>query len=194
MSELAEVPVAVLERVHSAERRVAEALGVAPDLTTDTLPLVDGYLKSVVVQAPKESRDGLLDEVGCYFGEVMRHRLDARWWVVGDDPRRWRLELRRCFLHFSPVGMAAEALTACESLSYDGSFSTLDELHEDLDAMLKLAAPISEAEYYSLSGRADILELVADWLVGRRAAAGQESTELTPDDYRRERERKAGTV
>ena len=59
-------------------------------------------------------------------------------------------------------------LFGCETPGYDGTFATLDRLHDELDEILANAAPMPEDEYYSLAGRIEILQLAADALVSRR--------------------------
>lgn len=170
--------------IAQANKMVTDALGVAPDLTPETLPLLDGFLRTTAEDLPRSEREKLIDAIGCYFGEVARRKLDGRWTVVGSTPHDWRIELTSCFLHFSPVGMVGEVLIRCESEDYDGTFSTLDQVRPDLEAMLNAAPPLSEDEYYSTSGRLETLTLVADWLVGQHLAAGRKPRSYSAEDYR----------
>lgn len=181
-------PPEVQRLIDRGREAVTEAFGVQPDMTPETLPLADGFLREVAASAHPSHRERLLTAIGCYFGEVVRRKLDARWAVDGSDPHQWRIELRSCFLYFSPVGMAGEVMFGCETPEHDGSFGTHDDTHDDLAQMLAAAAPYSEDEYYSLSGRVDVLELVSDWLVARRLvqARGHRPEPLTAEDYQRE--------
>lgn len=142
----------------------ASTIGVVPDLTTDTLPVVDQYLKEIVSTQRRKERDTLIAAIGCYFGEVMRLRLEGEWIFQEEDPASWLIEVHPCMLRFSPVGMTGEVLMGCESEKYDGAFSASDEIEEELHEMLVHAAPLSEDAYFSLSGRSEILVLVTDWL------------------------------
>jgi hypothetical protein len=161
---------------------VTEVVGVEPDLTPETLPLVDQYLRQMPSDAPSEARQLAIAGAGCYFGEVARRLLHGRWVLPDPAPSSWRVELVSCFLYFSPVGMAGEIQSRGESEEDDGSFATAVEQREDLHQMLAAAAPFSEDEYYSLSGRIDVLQLAADWLVGRRLSSGSPRT-YSAEDY-----------
>ena len=175
----AEINVLVAE----VKEEVIRTTGVEPDMTPETLPLVDAYLRDVVGELGSPEREARLQAVGAYFGEVVRRQLAARWFVEG-DPFAWRVELTSCFLHFRPVSMAAETLVGCESEEYDGTFSTLEELRDDLERMLEQAPPLPEDEYFSLCGRLEVLSLVADWLVSLRLGEDKTPKEYSPADYR----------
>lgn len=181
MSEI-EVPPQILDLVLMAQRSVTDVVGVEPDLTPETLPLVDQYLRGLD-EVQEEVLDLVLTAVGCYFGEVVRRKLDGRWALPHSDPGSWRIELRNCFLHFRPVGMAGEVYMGAESDEYDGSFATLDEQRDDMAEMLGGAAPFTEEEYYSLSCRIDVLQLAADWLVARVLAKGKRPRSYSAEDY-----------
>lgn len=183
MAEDPTTPSEVEDLVQMAQSSVKEVVGVEPDLTPETLPLVDEYLRQVGPGLQLEVRDLVISAVGCYFGEVVRRKLNGRWNTKRSSPQTWRIELVNCFLHFHPVGMAGEVLTGAETEDYDGSFATLDVLRDGLAHMLSEAAPMSEEEYYSLAGRIDILQLAADWLVGRSLASGKPLVHLTAKDY-----------
>lgn len=183
MSELAEIPGRVADLVEMARHSVTRTVGVEPDLSPETLPVVDEYLRQLPRDAAPEVHDLVLTAVGCYFGEVVRRLLNGRWAVDSDDPGRWRVELVNCFLHFCPVGMTGEVALGRASDAHDGSFATLDELRDPLHEMLSEAAPLPEDEYYSLAGRVDVLQLVADWLMGRSLAAGHPPRIYTAEDY-----------
>ncbi len=178
------IPAAVDDLVRMGRRMVHEVIGVEPDLTPDTLPLVDQYLRQVPPDLAHETRDLVVCAVGCYFGEVARRALNGRWVLAGAGPESWRVELSSCFLYFSPVGMAGEVLAGADSDHYDGSFSTSDDLRDDLSAVLSAAGPVPEDEYYSLCGRIDVLELAADWLTGKRMASGKPVRAYSEEDYR----------
>lgn len=181
-------PEAIKSLIEEARKLIKEAFGVEPDLTQDTLPLLDGYLRALASTATAPERTVALEAMGAHFGEVACRTLNGHWAPVGQDKRQWRVELHSCFLYFRPVGMAAEVAYGCETEEYDGSFATHDDLHDELNEMLANAAPMSEQAYYSLSGRMDSLLLVTDWLTSNRLVeAGKEGrrpAELTADDYR----------
>lgn len=173
-------PPRIAEFVREAAARVETALGVRPDLTPETLPLVDAYLDGA------RGKDGPVLRLaavlaGCHFGEVLRRRFGGWWVLCGDDPASWRLELEACFLRLHPVGMAAEAIRQGEVDGFDGRFATDDENEPALRAALA-EVRVAEDEYYSLAGRFDVLERIADWLVATRQRRGERRV-LTPADY-----------
>lgn len=181
--ELYDVPSAVADLLNLARGAVYKLWQIELDLTPETLPIVDQYLREIPANAAADIRRLAISTAGCYFGEVARRVLNGRWRIEGDDPRAWRVELCPCYLHFSPVGMAGEVQTQKESDDFDGNFLTSPQLHEQLENMLRTAAPFSEGEYYSLCGRLEVLELVTDWLVNKAIADGDEPHEYTAQDY-----------
>jgi hypothetical protein len=181
--ELESTPEAVADLVELARSAVTRVIGVEPDLTPETLPLLDQYLRTVPEDATAEVRSLVLASVGCYFGEVARRSLSGRWVLSDGGPSAWRIELEPCFLFFHPVGMTGEVMLGRPSDEHDGGFATLDSLRDDLFEMLELAPPLPEGEYYSLAGRIEVLELAADWLVGRRLASDSAAEPYTAQDY-----------
>jgi hypothetical protein len=184
MADNDHIPPAVEDLVRMGRRMVHEVIGVEPDLTPETLPLVDQYLREVPPDLSHETRELTVCAVGCYFGEVVRRVLHGRWAMDGGSPETWRVELSSCFLYFCPVGMTGEVLARADTDEYDGSFATSDDLRDDLSAVLRAAGPVPEDEYYSLCGRIDTLELAADWLTGKRMASGKPVRALSAEDYR----------
>ena len=164
-------------------RNVQQVIGVEPDFTPETLPLVDQYMRQLPADSPAEVVELVLATVGCYFGEVVRRLLNGRWAITGDAHDRWRVELINCYFHFRPVGMTGEVYSRGTDERYDGVFSTRDEVWEGLSLALAGATPMPEDEYYSLAGRVDVLELAVDWLTGRELATGEPPRTYTAEDY-----------
>ncbi len=164
-------------------RNVQQVIGVEPDFTPETLPLVDQYMRQLPEDSPAEVVELVLSTVGCYFGEVVRRLLNGRWAISPADPDRWRVELINCFFHFRPVGMAGEVYSRGADERYDGVFATHPEVWEGLSQALTEAVPMPEDEYYSLAGRVDVLERAVDWLTGRELASGKPPRTFTAEDY-----------
>lgn len=183
MDDELHLPQEVEDLVKLARLSVTKVIGVEPDLTPETLPLVDEYLRQATAGCSQEVRDLVVASVGVYFGEVVRRKLHGRWTLKGPLPEGWRVELLNCFLYLVPVGMAGEVMVGRQTDEYDGSFATQDDLNEGLEELLREAAPISEEEYFSLAGRVDILQLAADWLVGRQLASGKPQRSYSAGDY-----------
>jgi hypothetical protein len=179
------LPREVEDLIAMARSNVARVIGVEPDLTPETLPLVDQYLREVPRDASGEVLALVVSSVGAYFGEVVRQRLGGRWTLCGSHPATWRIELSSCFLYFLPFGMVGEVMQGVESDAYDGSFSILDELRDGLAEVLNARPPVPEEEYFSLCGRIDTLELVADWLLGLALTSARIMRAYSAEDYRR---------
>jgi hypothetical protein len=183
MSDEQNPPLEVLDLVSLAQNNVQTVIGIAPDFTTDTLPLVDEYLRRAPRQMSKAVEELLISSVGSYFGEVIRRKLDGRWVTEHLPPAQWRIELRPCFLYFFPVGMAGEVRQGEVSAKRNGSFSTMARLRDRLESLLAAAPPVPEDEYFSLTGRSEILETVADYLIGLKTEAQEVDYQYSPRDY-----------
>ena len=179
-----EMPKQVSDLAEMARAGAAHVTGVEPDYTPETLPLLDQYLKEVPADATEEVTQLIVASTGCYYGEVLRRLLNGRWAVPSGAPESWRVELNSCFLYFYPVGMAGDVFTRGKDPEYDGAMATTDELHETLAEVLASAAPLSEEEYYSLSGRVDVLQLATDWLTGQSLAIFKKAVYFSAENYR----------
>src|SRR5207248_7823696 len=115
------VPPRIREYADQAVAYVRSALGVALEYDSDTLPLLDHYIRSV----PDEQRatvELVIATSGAYFGEVVRRRLGGRWEATGDEAQ-WRVVLPTG-LNFSPTGFVASAIAQAD----------LEDLDSELDA------------------------------------------------------------
>src|SRR3954471_133319 len=101
------VPPRVREYADQAVTYVRSALGVSLEYDSDTLPLLDHYLRSVPDQQP-HTVQLVVATSGAYFGEVVRRRLGGRWEASGDETE-WRVVLPTG-LNFSPAGFVASAI------------------------------------------------------------------------------------
>lgn len=177
------VPARVSEYAEQAVAYVRRAIGVALEYDSDTLPLLDHYLRTV--QGPDDVQPQTLTLViataGAYFGEVVRRRLGGRWELpVGDkgvshgngqdlevapfEGADWRMILPTG-LSFSPAGFVAAAIAQAD----------LDDLDSEIDAPPRMRPYVQQAlarmgelpvdEYYSLCGRLDTLEHLHEVLV-----------------------------
>src|SRR5690349_594342 len=101
------VPARVREYAEEAVAYVRRALGVALEFDSDTLPLLDHYLRTVP-QEQTATVQLVITTAGAYFGEVVRRRLGGRWDVTGKEAD-WRVYLPTG-LNFSPVGFVASSI------------------------------------------------------------------------------------
>lgn len=172
------VPARVSEYADQVVAYVRRALGVALEYDSDTLPLLDHYLRTVPADQPATTTL-VIATSGAYFGEVVRRRLGGRWEVPvtgvshgnGHDlavppfeGADWRMVLPTG-LSFSPAGIVASAIAQAD----------LDDLDSEIDAPARMRPHVQQAlarmgkltveEYYSLCGRLDTLEHVHEVLV-----------------------------
>ncbi len=179
-------PPEIAELVTAAFQYVTSAVGVPPDFTLETLPLVDHYLAQA--RAGLRERPSLEPLVtralGAYFGEVVRRYVRSFWWLPSADAGEWRLCGSEVFLAFNPLGVVAEALA--RSAEHDGPSAELrldPSEREAVQARLASTSPVSEEEYWLLSTRLEMLQIVADQLRTEQHAAGTADVSFDATDY-----------
>jgi hypothetical protein len=186
-SHSADSPAEVVEYADQAVQYVRRALGMPLEYDSETLPLLDHYLRSV----PGDNAAAahlVAATAGAYFGEVVKRRLGGEWDLPSRDPGSWRLVLPTG-LWFSPAAIALAVIVG--SAEEDGSLG--DEITDpeadavtgsDWDASLNAPGPlrplvaqvldnmadVSHDDYYSLCGRLDTIEHVESVLAGVTAA------------------------
>ena len=190
-------PERIREYAEQAVAYVQRALGVKLEYDSDTLPVMDHYLRTVPTNRAIEGDDDggadlakpaianeqtaavqlVLATAGAYFGEVVRRRNGGRW-ELADEQADWRVVLPTG-LNFSPIGFVASAIAQ----------SDLDDLDSELDAPPRMQPYVKQAldrmgevtveEYYSLCGRLDTLEHIHEVLV---AVAAQMMGDLGEED------------
>lgn len=111
-------PEQVLDFGDQAVEYVRRSLGVALAYDSETLPVLDHYLRQVGLR-PDSPRGPAEPELlaaelvaataGAYFGEVVRRRLGGSWHLPSSDPGTWRLVLPSG-LWFFPVAMVMAAI------------------------------------------------------------------------------------
>jgi hypothetical protein len=144
---------------------VRRALSLTLDYTAETLPLLDHYLSSVPHDQPDTVRL-VAATAGAYFGEVARRTLGGSWEDREDQsPIDWKLRLTGD-VTFTPGGMAALAILQAESEGVDGETDVPGEARGRVEDALNARGRVGEDEFYSLSGRLEVLMLVVDTVVG----------------------------
>jgi len=162
-------PAAVLEHADQAVRYVEKALGIAMEYDSDTLPVLDHYLRSV---PPRRGEVVALvaATAGAYFGEVVRRRLGGQWDLSAGEPTAWRLVLPTG-LSFSPAGIVAEAIAQDDSDDMPAAFDAPLKLRPHLESALSRMGDVTVETFYSLCGRLDTLEHIEDVLLAIAAQA-----------------------
>src|SRR5687768_3423079 len=92
----------VQEYARQAVDYVRRAIGLELAYDSDTLPLLDHYLRSVPDDQPA-AIELIATTSGAYFGEVVRRRLGGRWDTSSEDVTEWRVVLPTG-VNFSPAG------------------------------------------------------------------------------------------
>jgi hypothetical protein len=171
-----DAPPRIREYAEQAVAYVRRALGVALEYDSDTLPLLDHYLRTVPTdQAATVAL--VVTTSGAYFGEVVRRLLGGRW-EAADDDKAWRLVLPTG-LHFSPAGFVASAIAQADLEDLDTSLEAPARMRPYVQQALSRMGEVSEDEYYSLCGRLDTLEHVHEVLV---AVAAQMMGDAADED------------
>jgi hypothetical protein len=170
------VPEKVREYADQAVAYVRRALGVTLEYDSDTLPLLDHYLRSVPEGQPA-AVELVVATSGAYFGEVVRRRLGGRWEMTGED-QDWRVVLPTG-LNFSPAGFVASAIAQADLDEIDTSIDAPPRMRPYVQQTLQRMGEVSIEDYYSLCGRLDTLEHVHEVLV---AVAAQMMGDDDDDD------------
>jgi len=159
------VPARLREYADEAVAYVRRALGVALEYDSDTLPLLDHYLRTVPGDQ-SATLELVVATSGAYFGEVVRRRLGGRWEARAGDHGRdeWRVVLPTG-LNFSPTGFVASAIAQADLEDLDSELDAPPRMLPYVQQTLSRMGEVSVEEYYSLCGRLDTLEHVHEVLV-----------------------------
>ena len=183
-------PPEIGEYAEQAVEYVRRAVGITMEYNSDTLPLLDHYLRSV--PAEKAAAAHLVAATaGAYFGEVIRRQVGGHWDLGSSDPGSWRL-LLPSGVWFFPAAMALAAILGpdTEDTAESADLDDTDPEHTDVMAgdwdaslmapaalrgqvagVLESMAEVSPEEYYSLCCRYDTIEHLQDVLAASAAQA-----------------------
>jgi hypothetical protein len=180
-STVAAAPPRVAELARAAVEYVKRAIGLELTYDSDTLPLLDHYLRSVPDDQPA-TVELVATTSGAYFGEVVRRTLGGRWDTSAEDVTDWRIVLPTG-LNFSPAGFAAAAIVRADLDDLDTTMDAPPRMRPFVEQTLARMSDVTEEDYYSLCGRLDTLEHVHEVLVAVAAKLlGKEKGELDGDD------------
>ena len=176
-------PPEVTEYAGQAVEYVRRAVGLPLEYDSDTLPLLDHYLRAV----PRDNAAAahlVAAAAGAYFGEVIRRLLGGSWELPSSDPGEWRMVLPSG-LWFSPAAMALAAIHGADEDAvdevtnpdvgapvegeWDASLHAPPGLQPVVAQVLERMAEVSAEEFYSLCCRLDTLEHVQSVLAGARS-------------------------
>jgi hypothetical protein len=160
------VPPRVREYAEQVVTYVRNALGVTLEYDSDTLPVLDHYLRTVD-EAGGTAQPATIQLViatsGAYFGEVVRRRLGGRWELSAEDIE-WRMVLPTG-LNFAPAGFVAAAIAQADLDDLDSELDAPPRMRPYVQQALARMGEVSLDDYYSLCGRLDTLEHVHEVLV-----------------------------
>lgn len=175
-SSIAAAPPRVAELARAAVEYVKRAIGLELTYDSDTLPLLDHYLRTVPNEQPA-TVELVATTSGAYFGEVVRRTLGGRWDTSADDITDWRIVLPTG-LNFSPAGFAAAAIVRADLDDLDTTMDAPPRMRPFVEQTLARMSDVTEDDYYSLCGRLDTLEHVHEVLVAVAAKMlGKENVE-----------------
>lgn len=167
-------PQAVRELADQAVGYVERAVGLRMEFDSDTLSVMDHYLRSVPTD---ETAALLLVSItgGAYFGEVVRRALGGRWELSEAGPEHWRVVLPTG-MSFSPSGIIAEAIIQDDADDLGSRFDAPTGMQPHIESALERMGEVTVEEYYSLCGRLDTLEHLQSVLLATAATlAAQQS-------------------
>lgn len=171
-------PTIVGEYAARAVDYVRTAVGLELEYDSETLPVLDHYLRTSPSQQPAMLQ--LLSQTsGAYFGEVVRRRLGGRWDLSGSlEAQKWRMILPSG-LSFAPVAIVASAILQADADDVDESLDSALEapakMRPFVERALERMADVTVECYYSLCGRLDTLEHLQEVLVAVAAQIRRES-------------------
>lgn len=160
------VPPRVHEYAEQVVTYVRNALGVTLEYDSDTLPVLDHYLRTVDEAggaSQPETVQLVVSTSAAYFGEVVRRRLGGRWELAPKD-LEWRVVLPTG-LNFAPAGFVAAAIARADLEDLDSEFEAPPRMRPYVQQALERMGEVSVEDYYSLCGRLDTLEHVHEVLV-----------------------------
>jgi len=156
-------PPRVREYADQAVAYVQRALGITLEYDSNTLPVLDHYLRTVPADQPA-ALQLVVATAAAYFGEVVRHELGGRW-ELGSKESEWRVVLPTG-IHFSPAGFVAAAIAQADLEDLDSEIGAPARMLPHVQAALSRMGELTVEEYYSLCGRLDTLEHIHEVLVG----------------------------
>lgn len=159
------VPARVREYADQVVEYVRRAVGLTLEYDSDTLPLLDHYLRTLqeIGAAQTATVQLVVATAGAYFGEVVRRRLGGRW-EPGEEDVQWRVVLPTG-LHFAPAGFVAAAIAQADLDDLDTELDAPPRMRPYVQRALERMGEVSVEDYYSLCGRLDTLEHVHEVLV-----------------------------
>jgi hypothetical protein len=186
------VPERISELTASCVRFVHASVGAELDLTHETLPILDHYIRlsRVELATRPEAADLIAQAAGTYFGQVLAIEYGGLWRVNTPDVHTWRLYFQPFFLALNPIGVAYEMLFQSDHHSGPSSAPLFARDEAPLvEARLAALPEVDEDEYFTFSMRYDVLQLAIETLRAAQADADLEDVTYEWGDYEDELDR-----
>lgn len=160
-------PDRVADGAQSCILYVEKSLGVPLDYSTETLPVLDHYLREAGSPATNQPETALLlaTVAGCYLGEVLRARHPLQW-NLDDQPLRWSLTSHDARITIFPAAIAYIAIEGIVAERSVEAFALDSKLKKALAQRLALLPPVSNEEYVAPSTRIEVIDIAFDLLAG----------------------------
>ncbi len=184
-----ESPEKIRELASACEDYVERALGFRLDYSVETLSVVDEYARQV--RESLDDRPELMaltaQAVGAYFGEVLCRTMPGFWRLPSQNIVDWQVCLGHVFVWLNPIGIAYDALAG--NADHAGPSSAIRVAPEDREMVrdrLGRLPDVDEDEYYLLSTRMEVLEVVVEELRRHMEEQGYGETTFDESDYEAE--------
>jgi hypothetical protein len=160
-------PAQVAEYAGHAVAYVQRALDFTLEFDSETLPVLDHYLRTVPHDSPAAARL-IAATCGAYFGEVLRRELGGYWDLASGDPCEFRLVLPGG-LTVVPAGLTLAAIERSDAVDLDCQLHPPLRLRSLVAQIVAQMGDVSEETYYSLCGRLDSLAHIVEAVLARQA-------------------------
>lgn len=186
-TQLTPAPQEIVALAEQCVREIEASVGIAPDYTLETLPLLDHHVtlakqKLLLEPASPAKLEELAAPMGAYLGEVARRRRAMQWFCPPGDLRRWRLELTNVLLTWNPVGAVVEALLTADAPGWGATLRMHPDDRKVAESALEMMPEVAPEDYYAPSSRLEVQEIVADALF-HHAREKNESKTFDASDY-----------
>jgi hypothetical protein len=122
-----------------------------------------------------------------YFGEVLNKRFDGFWRLPSANVHDWQVCMRTAFLWVNPIGVAYDALVGDDEHGGPRSPIRVAPEHKQLvQDRLSMIPEVEPDEYFMLSTRAEVIELVLETLHAAMEAQGYADERFELQDYESE--------
>jgi hypothetical protein len=159
-----EIPKVVKDFIANGLDLIKNSLSFDLDFTSETLPFVDHYLKTI-----NSEKDDIQFLVACgtgaYLGETMRQLWGGKWFVENEnEPQTWQIRFVSAPLAINPVSIVYNVIKKDESVAIGAYLNVPPNSRELLQDAMDNTAMVSLDVYYSICGQFDGVQFALDFL------------------------------